>query len=96
VTDPPVALSSAQPFSERPLNNHPHTGYVIIGRLDANRQNRSKRVITAHLVFVSKVQERMEITSPLVREVDSVGASQDTATQEIAEWSIKEVERQIK
>jgi hypothetical protein len=78
------------------LNQYPHVGYVLImGAVDADEQNPVKRNITARLVFVSREQQAMSIVPPLTVEANG-SADFDKVAKQIAEWSIREVENQVR
>jgi hypothetical protein len=92
----PVPAGPTGPTLEE-LENHPHVGYVLImGRVDDDLQFPGKRMVTARLVFVSKVQNRMSLGPPLTKQLDNSLESMKRVADQIAEWSIKAVEMQIR
>jgi hypothetical protein len=92
----PVPCGPTGPTREE-LEFRPHTGYVLVmGDLEPNQPDPGKISITARLVFVSRVQERMSVTEPLTITIPDNRQAKLDAASRIARWSIEALEAEIR
>jgi hypothetical protein len=83
--DPNPSESAGPSIDE--LRQFPGIGYIVIlGKVVGHGTTKS---VTAHLVYMSERQHRMEIVSPIPpQSMDASSDSQKRAAKTIAEWSI--------
>jgi len=90
----PLPTGPDGPTREELLEN-PRKGYVVImGQIDTKEGN--EKTISARLAFVSVDQQLMSIAQPQRKEIAWTPSSIEQAAEEIAQWSIQEVERQLR